>query len=711
MRRYFLAKTIAIGICISSILSLVACSPANVISSIENRFIDEKEAHENPLFWDDSEAVSGSKNLYKISGENFEHKPYIEMHRFGDHILLIGQAAYGNSNSNPEDFTEEDYKYSFDVYSPWSNSIVGSIEYDESKCDGYCVLSDNRLLLYSEGSTKFRIYDESLDLIGTYKLSDLGDTLSYTFYAGEDENTIYTTYYNSSDLAKITLPDISKGEEEKTKKASAEMISIDTIASLTLNSQSCDSSDLILGGVDKDTLRNVVVQYDLESQESTTLAEFNSYYAGDVYENSYLLRACAYEGYWKLHQADGLDSYFYNDDYYYADLLSDGTFIFTNSVYPDEGETDSDFDTSFSATLYNADGTVKSGFKYGLGKYGSDDAYYIANQNVVFEDDQLAFYLCYNSSLEPYLLVWDLSKKGNYGDDLTLYSSYDEAEFYHLQQAHEEDPDMNSILTKVYDSTSIEWGDLSECREKADALEETYGIEIYLGEEIPDQIDVFTVGEMTDASLLMEALTTFEKILSAYPENFFTQLQYGELNALRFYFSGSLTSDTDGMLSEAGAFVTQIEQSKLMVIDCNYIWDMIYTINHEFSHMIDSRLEYADSELDDVLFSEETWATYNPTDFAYAETYSDYSSYEPYETYSEYFIDAYGTTFATEDRAEIFGQAVSYAIGDDPDYVVDMYFDDYLYEKLDYYCKCIRDGFDTTDWPEVMPWEEILSEQ
>jgi len=29
-----------------------------------------------------------------------------------------------------------------------------------------------------------------------------------------------------------------------------------------------------------------------------------------------------------------------------------------------------------------------------------------------------------------------------------------------------------------------------------------------------------------------------------------------------------------------------------------------------------------------------------------------------------------------------------------------------LLEKLDYYCRCIRDAFDTTDWPETVLWEQ-----
>ena len=32
-----------------------------------------------------------------------------------------------------------------------------------------------------------------------------------------------------------------------------------------------------------------------------------------------------------------------------------------------------------------------------------------------------------------------------------------------------------------------------------------------------------------------------------------------------------------------------------------------------------------------------------------------------------------------------------------------------MQNKFAYYCQCIREGFDTTGWPETTPWEEMLS--
>ena len=54
-------------------------------------------------------------------------------------------------------------------------------------------------------------------------------------------------------------------------------------------------------------------------------------------------------------------------------------------------------------------------------------------------------------------------------------------------------------------------------------------------------------------------------------------------------------------------------------------------------------------------------------------------------------------TFATEDRSEIFGTAID-------DYINGIYDDarftddSPIRNKLDYYSRCIRDGFDTRGW-------------
>ena len=71
-------------------------------------------------------------------------------------------------------------------------------------------------------------------------------------------------------------------------------------------------------------------------------------------------------------------------------------------------------------------------------------------------------------------------------------------------------------------------------------------------------------------------------------------------------------------------------------------------------------------------------------------------------TDSGYFLSDYSMTYPTEDRAEI----LSYAMYG---YVEEYKRNPKVFDKLDYYSRCIRDCFDTTGWPDVTSWEEILN--
>ena len=67
-----------------------------------------------------------------------------------------------------------------------------------------------------------------------------------------------------------------------------------------------------------------------------------------------------------------------------------------------------------------------------------------------------------------------------------------------------------------------------------------------------------------------------------------------------------------------------------------------------------------------------------------------------------YFVDSYSTINPTEDRARVMEYSMS-------DYGAWTFEDAAgLAQKLDFYCRCIRQAFDTTGWPEVVRWEQYL---
>jgi hypothetical protein len=359
-------------------------------------------------------------------------------------------------------------------------------------------------------------------------------------------------------------------------------------------------------------------------------------------------------------------------------FLPSGDILLREAIFP-ETATENSFPLN-TFSCYDDNGNGIASVSYDCTDYLSVDAAF-------FEEDALGFFLVYNTDCQPYLLVWDYSQPTSGMDSLPLSDT--------KQQEADADDDTEQPET-----------DSSEQQED-DPTEPQYGLEIIYGEDVPEEIGIYSIEPCTDEELLSEALDTLYESLDCYPEHFFTQLCFGDNTGITIYVTGTITGTTEGMLTTPTGFTDSIDGRMVMVLDTEYLWDWDYTINHELSHMIDRRLEYRASYAEDSLYSEETWNSFNPEGCYYLGTYDGYEENDLYYQYSEYFADSYGMTFATEDRAELFGLAMSDYLG---------YFDEDSFfaagapttEKYKYYCECIRDGFDTTGWDEVMPWEKIL---
>ena len=66
----------------------------------------------------------------------------------------------------------------------------------------------------------------------------------------------------------------------------------------------------------------------------------------------------------------------------------------------------------------------------------------------------------------------------------------------------------------------------------------------------------------------------------------------------------------------------------------------------------------------------------------------------------EWFIEDYSRTYPREDRATIMECAM---LELDAMFVAASY----RQAKLNYLCECIRDAFDTTEWPAETVWEKV----
>ena len=234
--------------------------------------------------------------------------------------------------------------------------------------------------------------------------------------------------------------------------------------------------------------------------------------------------------------------------------------------------------------------------------------------------------------------------------------------------------------------------------QRAQALGERFGVEIRIADQCDTEFSYFRGYQVADYAPISAGLDLLEHALSVFPAGFFQQLRYGHVGSLQFQLIGGLTA-TNGFGGEVSynGFTAVNGNVCCIVLDLyslstNIIW-------HELSHAIDRRLAWDAMYRENALFSEESWSAHNPKGFVYSEEYGSTRNDITLELYT-YFVDAYAMINATEDRARIFEFAVENS--------GTLYQDAGLRAKLQYYSQCIRDCFDTTDWPETTAWEAPL---
>lgn len=243
---------------------------------------------------------------------------------------------------------------------------------------------------------------------------------------------------------------------------------------------------------------------------------------------------------------------------------------------------------------------------------------------------------------------------------------------------------------------------------KAHELSEKYGIRVRIADECDTRFGDFYAEQELDEKVIRKGLAELEEALAAYPEGFFRQLPYGDYRTVEISLTGTLTDsgvpEDANAFTDFAAFVNQYDGKHLMVVNIT-LDDLQQTIFHEFSHIIDAKLEFRAKYVEDALYSEERWAALNPESFTYAGSVYIMPETYGHDGYDSYFIDQYARTFPTEDRARVLEYAMT---GHDESF--DPKNAGPLREKLRYYAAAIRDGFDTAGWPEVTRWEKPIVE-
>lgn len=708
MGKNILYRVTAFLLAAGMLLSSAACAGEGKPSAAAPRSTEKvvSESSGDPDFWDECIPVSGVEHLYEWKPDGLSDKNYAEIAAFGDGFLLI--STYFNlpeeAGASDGGYYEDDTPfYQFEYYDLSEKSITASLNTEQQRGSSYQVISD-QLFVFCYESRKLLVYDSQLRETGSYNLGKGLDDYATMLYPGSRANEFYVYNY---ELSEISLLELSNGE------ISVEPMELDSYVSQVWGAAP-DGSGLIFAGIDKKTLRAGTLLLDTLDLSETRFEGMDSIYTAQLCPSAYLIQQDFSQQVWLQGSKDGRRTYYMLPDGHFLSLQPDGKLLETYNLFPENAS------PVFGCGLYGADGRGTNSFSVEYSIIGAD-AYVLDSPAYLKEYGCMMFMACDGAS-DWSIFVWDIRMPQKGTGDLSAYSGYEQvcdaydrlreesgSDFGETETETDEDP--GSLVTLISDPQNYDWGDLAGCRRRADEIGEKYGISIYLGPEVPGIIVDYKVGQCLDSALVSEALEKLDSCLACYPDGFWDQLLYNDIRDIRFYLAGGLEGMAEGMVTDTAGFACEPYEALGIVLSMDYLFDLPYTIHHEISHLIDGRLVFRSQYVKNAVYSEEKWSSYNPKDYNYLESYDSYEDSDVYVQYQEYFLGPYGTTYPTEDRAMIFGAAMANYLYPDSDY--EYYKEVFagspeISAKLAYYSECIADCFDTSGWPETLPWEEIL---
>lgn len=330
-----------------------------------------------------------------------------------------------------------------------------------------------------------------------------------------------------------------------------------------------------------------------------------------------------------------------------------------------------------------------------------DTTYYV--DPLVIDENRLLLYFV--NSFYSYYIVWDTSKGCEFTPNISVSEASDIEEYYTASEILF----VEEILKPSTEALSEK--ELA-ARAKADEIEKKYNIEIifggkditYMGYYILHDLEGYYTYEDDYIYRLSTTLDILDTELAKYPDGFLDQIENDNCTKYRFILCGTIQGINygPGVLTAAGGFKCSQDGYINIAVSAGNI---LSTIHHELSHSID---QYVEDKLGDS-FSD-GWNALNPQDDLWYsgeatidELYYE-SSLSGADVSGAYYIDNYGHTNATEDRARIFETIMN----SEHMYNVDYNKAPHLKAKLNFYAQSIRNAFEGSESWGTMPWEKYM---
>ncbi len=249
------------------------------------------------------------------------------------------------------------------------------------------------------------------------------------------------------------------------------------------------------------------------------------------------------------------------------------------------------------------------------------------------------------------------------------------------------------------------FSDLHDLYAHATEIGNKYGVTIRICDLVPDDykwIQRETYGS-EERKNIQNCLNKIDETLAQFPEGYFDQLNYG-------YWRGLVISLIDNDNIEyytrksfydgeyhMGVFLTGTEKG-LETLEEELIKSVFY-----YTEM---RLRLISENMQEPYFSDITWReTYNPMYFRYRGENTEQWIQPYYDEYKDYVVSKEAMETDYSDRFCLMTYLMKAA--SDPEAKV---ITQPCVDKAEYYCDCIRKCFDTSGWPETLPWEKALAD-
>ena len=254
--------------------------------------------------------------------------------------------------------------------------------------------------------------------------------------------------------------------------------------------------------------------------------------------------------------------------------------------------------------------------------------------------------------------------------------------------------DSQSRLKPYQDQDPAEF---QKCLLLADQLAKKHGIQLLLGDEATaSQPWDYQFESENRAPVIRCRLAQLDEALSRYPLDFLRQAVADK--EITVCLVRSITGQTDANTPAQAAGVQYWDDTGHPRLVLSSQEDPEPTVHHELFHIFESRVFSACNAYD-------TWHLLNPTGFSYDYNYTDYPGRDSPLLSGETraFIDSYSMSFPREDRARIMEYAMQ------PNRA-DCFSSNTMQRKLRTLCIGLQEAFGLAQYPEILPWEQYLTE-